>query len=63
MVEQTDSCKRHYHVVFVAGCDDILITNRSARLCDVLNTTLMRTLDVVAEGEECIGSKGNTGHL
>ena len=51
-MEQTDSCKCHRHVVLVAALDDSVITNRSARLCDVLDAALVCALDVVAEREE-----------
>ena len=54
MVEQTDACKRHGDAVFVAGFDDMVITYRTACLGDVFHAALVRTLDVVAEGEESI---------
>ena len=37
-----------------------VITDGSARLCDVLHTALVRALNIVAEWEECIGSKCHT---
>lgn len=62
MMEQTDSRKCHYNAIFIANLDYIVITNRSARLCDVLNTALVRTLNVVAKWEECIRTNGYTLH-
>lgn len=56
VMEQTDSCKCHRHVVLVAALDDSVVTNRSARLCDVLDAALVCALDVVAEREEGIGA-------
>ena len=56
VMEQTDSCKCHRHVVLVAALDDSVVTNRSARLCDVLDAALVCALDVVAEREEGIGT-------
>ena len=54
MVEQTDACKRHGDAVFVAGFNDMVITYRASCLGDVFHAALVRTLDVVAEGEEGI---------
>ena len=56
VMEQADTGECQYHVVFVAGCDDILITDGTARLCDILNAALVSALNVVAEGEEGIGT-------
>ena len=58
-MEQADAGEGHYHVIFITGCDDILITDGTARLCDILNAALVRTLNVVAEGEEGVGTKGH----
>ena len=63
MMEQADAGEGHYHVIFITGCDDILITDGTARLCDILNAALVSALNVVAEGEEGIGTKGNAGQL
>ena len=54
MMEQTDSRKCHYNAIFIANFDYIVITNRSARLCDVLNATLVCALNIVAKWEECV---------
>ena len=62
-MEQADAGEGHYHVIFITGCDDILITDGTARLCDILNAALVSALNVVAEGEEGIGTKGNAGQL
>ena len=62
-MEQTDTCKRHRHFVFIAGRDHILIPDRAARLRDVSHTGLVRPLNVVAEREERIGAKGHTLQL
>ena len=59
MMEQTQACKTHHHTIFVAGCDHMVITDRSARLCHIVHATLVGTLNIVAEGEEGIGSKGH----
>ena len=62
-MEQADAGEGHYHVVFIAGCDDIVVTDGTARLCDILNAALVSALNVVAEGEEGVGTKGNAGQL
>lgn len=54
MMEQTNSCKRHNHAVFIAGFNYIVIPDRAARLCNILNTALMSPLNIVSKGEECI---------
>ena len=54
MMEQTNSCKCHCHTVLIARRDNILITNRSTRLCDIFHTGLMCTLDIITEREERI---------
>lgn len=63
MVEQTDACKRHYHVIFIAACNNICITHGSTGLCDVFYTTLMSSLDIIGEGEECIASQSHILHF
>ena len=62
-MEQTDSRKCHRHVVLVAALDNSIVTNRSARLCDVLDAALVCALNVVAEREEGIGTYGYALHL
>ena len=42
VMEQTDTSKCHYHVVFITAFDHQIIADRSARLCNVGNTALMR---------------------
>lgn len=37
VVEETDSCKCHCDIVLVAGLDNVVVTDRAARLCDILN--------------------------
>ena len=54
MVEQSDSRECHCHVVLVACHDDMVVTDGTAGFSDVLNAALVSTLDVVAEGEECV---------
>ena len=41
----------------------MVVTDGAARLCDVGNTRLSRTLDVVAEREECIRADSDAGLL
>ena len=53
-MEQTDSRKAHHHTILVAGLNDIVIANGSARLGNVFHTALMGTLDIVPEWEESI---------
>ena len=57
MMEQTHTREGHGNAVFVAGLDDIVVANAAAGLCNVFHATLVGTLDVVAEGEEGIGTE------
>ena len=52
MMEQSNTSKCHGDAVFVARHDHMVVANASACLGNKLYTTLMGTLDVVAEGEE-----------
>ena len=63
VVEQTDARKCHHHVILVSALDHKVITNGSAGLSNILNAALMRSLDVVGEGEECVASAGHALHL
>src|SRR5699024_3958420 len=63
MMEQTNAGKGHNHSIFVTGINYQIISHRSTRLCDIFYTTLMCSLNVVAEREESIRSQRHTGHL
>ena len=52
MMEQTDACKCHGDAVFVAGLDDMIVAYRASCLGDVFHAALVRTLNVITEGEE-----------
>ena len=54
MMEKAKSCEGHYHVMAVCCLDNIVIANRSAGLCNILNTALECSLDIVSEGEESV---------
>ena len=47
VMEQAHAGEGHGDAVFVAGVDDVVVTNRSAGLCNVFNARFVRTLDVV----------------
>ena len=51
-MEQTDSCEGHCHSIFIAAFDHCIITHGTSWLCYVLHTALMRSFDIVGEGEE-----------
>ena len=59
MMEQTDSGKCHCHIVFVAGLDNVIVTDGTARLCNICNAASMCALDVISKWEERIGTKCN----
>ena len=37
VVEKSDSCECHSNIVLVAGFDNIIVTDRTAGLCNILN--------------------------
>lgn len=59
MVEKTKTGEGHRNAVAVAGLNDLIISNRAARLGDVGDTALSCTLDIVSEGEESVRSERN----
>ena len=63
MVEQSYSCEAHCHAVFVACLDNIVIADRTTRLCDILDAALVSALDIVAEWEESIRTEADILHL
>ena len=54
MVEQADARECHRHLKAVAGVDHVIISNRAARLGDILHTAAVRALNIVAKREERI---------
>ena len=63
MVEETYTCECHGYAILVAGLDHIVIAHRTARLGNKLYAALVRTLYVVAEGEESIAAQCHLGIL
>ena len=61
-MEQTDSDKCHTHIVAVTGLDYIIVTDRTTGFSYILHTALMRALNIIAKGEECIRSQTDTSH-
>ena len=57
MMEQPHSRETHDDPVFIADGDHVIISDRSARLCDILHTAAVSSLDIVTEREERIGSQ------
>lgn len=53
-MEQSDACEAHGNVILVAGLDDIIIPDGTARLCDISHTASVCSLHIVAKWEECI---------
>ena len=63
MVEQTHAGECHGNAVLVASVDNMVIANATASLGHILDTALVSTLDVVAEGEEGIATETYIGVL
>ena len=60
MMEEADMCDGNGDPVFVTGLDHIVIADGAAGLGNVGNAALVGALDVVPEGEEGIGTEGNS---
>jgi hypothetical protein len=56
MMEQSYTGKGHCNAILVACVDDMVITHTSASLGNIFYSTLMGTLYVVTEWEECIAT-------
>ncbi len=54
VMEQADSVETHYHSIFICCFDYLIVTNRSAWLCNNCYTRFSCAFDVVSEREECI---------
>ena len=61
-MEQAHTSEGHYDTILIAGLNHMVISNGAAGLRDVFNTGLACALNIVTEGEECIGTNRNTGH-
>ena len=62
-MEQTDTGECHRHSVFIAHIDHVVVTDRSTRLCDILYTALVGTLNIITEREESVRAEGHILHL
>ena len=58
-MEQTNVGHGHGDIVLVAGLYDIVVADRATCLCDIFHATLMRTLNIVTEGEESIRAEAH----
>jgi len=56
-MEQSHTGKRHCNSILVTTIDNEVVTERSARLSDILNTATLCANYVVIEGEECVATK------
>ena len=54
VMEQTDTGKCHYHVVFITAFDHQIIADRSARLCNVFYTAAVCSFNVITKWEKRI---------
>ena len=62
-MEESDACESHRDAILVACLDDIVVTHRATGLGYELHSRLMGTLNIIAEGEERVRAKGDTGIL
>ena len=58
-MEEANVSERHSDAVLVAGINNMIVTDTTACFCYVFNTTLMSTLNIVAEWEESVRTKAN----
>lgn len=54
MMEKSNSCKCHYHSIFVAGFNHRIISHRAAWFCNICYAALFRAFNIVTEWEKCI---------
>ena len=59
MVEQPQAAKGHGNTVFVAGVNDLLVTDGTAGLDNGGHAAALRAFNVVAEGEERVTAQAN----
>ena len=57
-MEKTHSRECHGNTVLIAALDYDIVADRAAGLCNILNAGLLRSLDIIAEGEEGVGAEG-----
>ena len=57
MVEQPEPGKRHGNVVFIAGFNNIVVTDAAACLSDIFNAAALRAFDIIAKREECVAAE------
>ena len=62
-MEQPDAAERHGNAVLIAGVNDLLVADRAAGLDNGGHAGAAGTLDVVAKGEEGIGTQADTGNM
>ena len=57
MMEQPETGKRHGNAVFIAGFNNIVVTDTAACLSDIFNAAALCTFDIIAEREECVAAE------
>ena len=63
VMEQTNTGKCHHHIIFVAGLNHCIITDRTARLCNICHTALMGPFNIIREWEEGIRAQSHLCEL
>ena len=63
MMEQPQAAKCHGNAVFVAGVNHLLVTDGTASLDNGGHAAAVRTLNVVAEGEERVAAQANSRYF
>ena len=58
MMEQAHPREAHGNAVFVAGFDDLIVTDTAARFRDIGHTAAARPFDVVTALEERVAGDG-----
>ncbi len=59
-MEQAKASKGHCNAIFITGLNNIVVTNRTAWLCNVGNPGAVCPLNVIAKWEKCVRSEGNS---
>ena len=56
MMEKSDLGEGHHHAILIAGGDDVIITDGTARFSNIGDTGTVGPFDVVTEGEESVAA-------
>ena len=63
MMKEADARHGHGDIIFITGCDNMIITDRAARLRNIGHAAAMSSFDIVAEREKRIAAESHAAQL